>query len=117
MDFNFLSFCGDRVESLHLFSVLSTEQVPAPHLIFVLRPFHRATVLAVTASAFSPLPQRVPQAFLSPQPLHPLLVDPHTFSLQQPGHRFTNADELIAGINLLLRNRATLLGMMQGNYR
>ncbi len=61
-------------------------EIPTPHVILVLRLFHRATILAVAAGSFSPLPKRVPQPFLSPQSLHPLLVDLHPCSPQQPGH-------------------------------
>ena len=52
-------------------------EIPAPHVVLVLRFFHRATVLAVAPRPFSPLPQRVSQAFLPPQPLHSLLVNLH----------------------------------------
>src|ERR1700688_333119 len=57
-------------------------EIPAPHVILILRLLHRAAVLAVASCSFSPLPQRVPQAFLAPQSLHPLLVDLHPFSPQ-----------------------------------
>jgi len=46
-------------------------EIPAPHVILVLRLLHRTTILAMAACAFSPLPQRVLQAFLPPQPLYP----------------------------------------------
>src|SRR5438552_4511342 len=50
-------------------------EVPTPHMVLVLRLLHRATILAVPPCAFSPLPQRVPQAFFPPEPLHPFPVD------------------------------------------
>src|SRR6185437_243416 len=61
-------------------------EIPAPYVVLVLRFLHRAAVFAVPASAFSPLPQRLPQAFLPPQPLHALPVNLPSFSPQQPGH-------------------------------
>src|SRR6185437_10919242 len=61
-------------------------EIPAPYVVLVLRFLHRAAVFAVPASAFSPLPQRLPQAFLPTQPLHALPVNLPSFSPQQPGH-------------------------------
>src|SRR5579885_519080 len=61
-------------------------EIPAPHLVLVLRFAQRAAVPAVSASAFSPLPQRLPQAFLPPQPLHPFVIHVAPFSPQQPRH-------------------------------
>src|SRR5260370_33105417 len=61
-------------------------EIPTPHVILVLRLFHRATILAVAAGSFSRLPKRVPQPFLPPPSLHPLLVDLHPCSPQQPRH-------------------------------
>jgi hypothetical protein len=48
----------------------------------------------------------------------PLIYEaPGGFKKEQNYLEFTNADELITGINMLFRNNSALLGMMQENYR